>query len=418
MENQDISNDEIIRGAVGILMASAAVYLGPALLVGYWLWSNPQRVRWIGGVRCVTIGAVLVMSSVGVWFFWFHRIPLYQWDALYRPVVKNIHWLRKVRWVNVGRMLVSGWWCGSGLVFLGAPLMLLVKKSRPSLRTDDFSVRIRNFSKIQKAFQNPKQAPIGIDLKTGKIVFLDEQRRASHVLVLGATGSGKTTLMVNLIFHAIRHGLPCLIIDPKGEDSTLKMIQELGRGLSPEFDSRLKVFRMSRPETSCYYNPLKHGNAIQLKDRILEALNWSEQYYQSMAGDFLTIFTACVEKIGAGLTLEMVSRVLGEKREQTEILKKLKAEIKSGDTKGEELYRRMATLLEKVKAEDLLGLQAQLSILNSPSIGHLLSFSGQQDEIDLREVLRLNQIAYFQLDTLGNPDTARRLGRMIVEDLK
>lgn len=304
------------------------------------------------------------------------------------------------------------------LVLLAAPLMVLLRKTELFIRTKDFRVRFGKFRRILNAFDDPKRAPIGIDLKTGKIAYLEEVRRASHVLVLGATGSGKTTLMVNLILHAVRHKLPCLVIDPKGDDSTLRLIERLGRRLAPDFGCRLKVFRMSRPAESAFYNPLKHGNAIQLKDRILEALNWSEQYYQSIAGDFLTIFTACVEKLGTGLTLETVSRVLGEKREQTDILKKLKTQIKPGDAQGEELYRRMAYLLEKVKAEDLLGLQAQLSILNSPSIGPLLSFSSKENEIDLREVLRSNQIAYFQLDTLGNPDTARRLGRMIVEDVK
>ena len=33
-------------------------------------------------------------------------------------------------------------------------------------------------------------------------------------------------------------------------------------------------------------------------------------------------------------------------------------------------------------------------------------------------MLKNNQIAYFQLNTLGNADTARRLGRMIIEDIK
>ena len=58
--------------------------------------------------------------------------------------------------------------------------------------------------------------------------------------------------------------------------------------------------------------------------------------------------------------------------------------------------------LGKGKAEDLLGLQAQL-ILNSPSIGPLLSFSGGQDEIDLREVLRLESDRLFPAGYFEQP---------------
>jgi hypothetical protein len=412
------TSDDVIRGATSVSIVAAAVYFGPSMALGYYLWKNPGRVRIIGGAKLSMIGALCLVTAAGAWFLWLDRFPLYHWDALQEPVVSGVRWLRKFQWLMLGRMFVSGWWGGTGLVLLASPLLMLFRKPARCIRTLDFKVRVKDYRRIRRAFGDPKRTPIGIDIKTGEIVFLSESRRTSHVLVLGATGSGKTMLMVNLIMHAVRHGLPCLVIDPKGDNKTLRLIERIGRGLAPDFDARLKVFRMSKPAESCFYNPLKHGTAIQLKDRILEALNWSEQYYQSVAGDFLTLFTACVEKNGGGLTLEMVSRVMGEKREQTEIIKAIRSKLQPGDTKGEELCRRMNTLLERVKAEDLMGLQAQLSILNSPSIGPLLSFTGEKNEIDLREVLRSNQIAYFQLDTLGNPDTARRLGRMVVEDVK
>jgi len=78
----------------------------------------------------------------------------------------------------------------------------------------------------------------------------------------------------------------------------------------------------------------------------------------------------------------------------------------------------MAALKSKVKSADLHGLAAQLSILNNPYIGHLMSFEQAENEIDLRLALSRNEVIYFQLDTLGNPDTARRLGRIIIEDIK
>ncbi|MBI2606330.1 MAG: hypothetical protein HYW49_09650, partial [Deltaproteobacteria bacterium] len=205
------------------------------------------------------------------------------------------------------------------------------------------------------------------------------------MICLGATGGGKTTLQIIMALHAVRHRQPSLIIDPKGEDSTLRLIQRIGRGLADDFDERFKVFRMSKPSESCQYNPLKHGNSIQLKDRILEALNWSEQYYQSVAGDFLTVLTACTEHLGMPLTLELISNLVGRLR-QNEILVKLVEKMNQGDTKAKDLHSRLNVLTAKVKQEDLAGLQAQLSILNNPYIGHLLSFSESQNEIDLRDV--------------------------------
>lgn len=417
MGDRDVNPDDVIRGAAGIAIVGAGTMLGPALLLGLWGWKNPQRVRQIGPWRWVRIGLAMVFVALALWLLLFSSEALLKSKALQEPVFAK--WPSVgIRWINLGRVFTLGWLLCGGIASALLPALAYLKRPHEFIRSEDFQVRIRNFRKIRQVFEDSSNVPIGVDVRTGSVVTLSEQRRSSHVIVLGATGSGKTILLCNQVLHAIRHGLPCLVIDPKGEDSTLQMIRSIGEKLAQDFEARLKVFRMSNPAASCSYNPLKHGTANQLKDRILEALNWSEQYYQSIAGDFLTVFTACYEKLGAQLTLDTVSRVLGEKREQHDVLRRLKDQMKEGDGRSEELFRRLSVLLEKMKAEDLMGLQAQLSILNNPTIGHKLSFSSAVDEIDLREVLRQGQIAYFQLDTLGNPDTARRLGRMIVEDIK
>ena len=412
MKEKEVSPDEIIHGILGASGLFAAVFFGPAFFYLLWAWKNSRFIHRLGVFRPIIYSFLALIPALSIWFLWLDTHPLYELQFLKLPATFGI------RWLALARILVIGWWIGSCIAVALSPLVLIFKKDEEAIRTSDFKSKVKNFNGVREVFEDPMTAPIGIDLKTGAVVSLTEQKRCSHVIVLGATGAGKTTLLCNLVLHTIRHGQPCLVIDPKGEDSTLRLIRKIGGQLSDNLDSRFKVFKMSSPAESCQYNPLKHGSAIQLKDRILEALNWSEQYYQSIAGDFLTVLTACTEKIGVGLTLELVSQALGDKLVQKDILGKLREQGKSGDRKAEELFERFSLLLGKVKAEDLLGLQAQLSMLNSPSLGHLLSFETSSNEIDLREVLKNKQIAYFQLDTLGNPDTARRLGRMIIEDIK
>jgi conjugal transfer pilus assembly protein TraD len=75
-------------------------------------------------------------------------------------------------------------------------------------------------------------------------------------------------------------------------------------------------------------------------------------------------------------------------------------------------------LISKVKAEDLLGLTAQMSVLINSEIGPLLIPTIADQDIDLRRALDKREIVFFQLDSLANPDTARRIGRMIIEDIK
>src|SRR5262245_61304144 len=118
-----------------------------------------------------------------------------------------------------------GWWAGSGLVLIGAPAILFFRKPDDVVRTEDYSVKVRHFKAIARVFNDASSAPIGVDVRTGNVLSLSEQKRCSHVIVLGATGSGKTTLLSDLVLHAAKHGQPCLVIDPKGEDSTLEAIR-------------------------------------------------------------------------------------------------------------------------------------------------------------------------------------------------
>ena len=412
MSDSKQSTDDILSAAAGISLVCGAVLFGPGILSGYLIWKGAPAVRLYGPRKLARIGALMLMIGIVAWFLWFDPYPLYRPEFL---AGKAFYMVSKVM---LGRALLIFWWIGMASVLALAPLILKFKKPSNAIRSEDFQVRVKNFDRVLTHFEDANAVPIGVDVRTGDVITLMEERRHAHLLALGGTGTGKSTFLLNLALHAVRHGKPCIIIDPKGEDSTLEFFCRAGRTLSPDFDRRLRVFKLSSPEASAFYNPTKHGNSIQIKDRLMEAFNWSEQYYQSVAADFLTVFTACTEKIGLVLTLDRVCKALGDEEALIKMLKPLEKQSDSGDLKARELSKQMAALKNRVKASDLQGLASQLSILNNPYIGHLMSFDQAENEIDLRQALERNEIIYFQLDTLANPDTARRLGRIIIEDIK
>ena len=63
------------------------------------------------------------------------------------------------------------------------------------------------------------------DPKTNKTgseqVFLDPSNLTTHAVVTGMTGSGKTGLCVGLLEEAALHGIPAIIVDPKGDLTNL-----------------------------------------------------------------------------------------------------------------------------------------------------------------------------------------------------
>ncbi len=412
MDKNEVSSDEIIQGARVIAIVCAGVAIAPAAVTALILWKRPTISRNGGAERRVGAGLVFIALSYTVWVGLLAPDPFFAWEPL------RVCLFRGLKLDALLRIIDVGWLGGMGVVLCLSPAISFFKPKRDFIRASDFKGKVKHFHGIQEAFENPLTAPIGVDVRDGTVVALDQKRRIHHVMTLGATGTGKTTLQLILALHAVRHGQPLVILDPKGDLSSLEQWIKQGRKLSPDFDQRFRAFTMSDPKRSASYNPLKHGNANQIKDRIMEALNWSEQYYQSVAGDFLTLLTSSSEYVGVPLTLESVSHFMLSREKHASVSKLLKKKADEGDIKAEILKERFDLLLKKMKPDDLLGLQSQLGILNNPTLGHLLSFQDAENEIDLNAVLEKNQIAYFQLDTLGNPDTARRLGRMIVEDLK
>jgi uncharacterized protein DUF87/helicase HerA-like protein len=66
-----------------------------------------------------------------------------------------------------------------------------------------------------------------VDLATGALgarVELDSSDLLTHGLIVGMTGSGKTGLAIGLIEEALRHDVPVLAIDPKGDLGNLLLL--------------------------------------------------------------------------------------------------------------------------------------------------------------------------------------------------
>lgn len=365
-------------------------------------------------------------------------------------------------------MIIGGiFWRTGGRLFRssqGSKIIPLDLNSK--LSTDDFK-------KIDSISRKSKDAPIGISVLDGLVAQYPFMTRNYHMMVIGGSGFGKTTLMKTLFANAIYQKQPVIMIDPKGSSNNLNEIRKFALEHGVPAD-RFFVFSLPNPEASCFYNPIKNADTTAKKDRIMEAFNWSEQFYQSRASDYLTILMPILELFKLGdVTLGDVRRSLTDE-DFLSHMKKIFSEIATAPGVEHELKERcnhaakQIELLEKFEGAE--GLKSQLVTLEQSDYGYLFSpekdgecnlgelwkdkKSGKQSlgedeevklsergirlqsvlknapflkkrakqmdyrEIDLSDVIENGGFVYFQISMMQTPDTARRIARVVLEDLK
>lgn len=86
--------------------------------------------------------------------------------------------------------------------------------------------------------------------------------RASHLVVVGLPGMGKTRFAEILIGQDIRRGDVVIVLDPKGDTDLLKRIVIEAQIAGREQD--LLVFHLGFPQVSCRYNPI--GNFTRVTE--------------------------------------------------------------------------------------------------------------------------------------------------------
>lgn len=269
---------------------------------------------------------------------------------------------------------------------------------------------------LEKLINDKSTVPIGTDLRNGNSVHLTLKEINQHVLVAGATGEGKTTLMTTMIRHPMRHGFPIIIIDPKGDyDDVIKIHQmaiKNGRG------DKFKLFSLAYPEKSCSYNPLKIGTPEQLKSKILEALGLEHEYYGSVAAQFLAnLFDVLTYlEIKKSMTLLDLYKYLSSPNDLGKLDLELKAKPRS--PKQIEIMAKMHSL-KSTDRKDLLGIMAHINAMCLTEFDEILgNYENSRGEIDIAEALNNNEILYFQMNTPGYADFSQRIGKLILQDLK
>jgi len=249
---------------------------------------------------------------------------------------------------------------------------------------------------------------LGRSMKTRRSVYLSNEMRQMHAHVVGSTGSGKTdSLILPLLAQDIRRGCGALVMDAKGDRETLNKIFFHVKKAGREKD--FLFFSLAYPERSNTYNPLLRGNPTELKDKIISANIWTEEFYKKKSEETLLLLMKSLREAGEAVTFQKLYDLLSNEKKLTDLAKRLK---------DPHLRELMINILGKftVFQKDLAGLTADLGMIAESEFSSLLL--RETPEIDLLNAYLNKQIIYFQLNAQGYEETARRFGRIVLQDLK
>lgn len=250
---------------------------------------------------------------------------------------------------------------------------------------------------------------LGTDAR-GRLVRLGDEELSAHGLIVGASGAGKTTTLLTILTDQVRRGRPVVAIDMKGSPAFVRELAEAAAAAGRP----IKVWTL---DGGAYWNPLAHGNATELKDKLIRTEHFTEPHYMRAAERYV----------------QTVLQVLGQAHperpptlhEVVELMDpaRLTGILRHVDRGLRERVQDYRAGLTPDQLSAIRGLQTRLAILTESHIGpHLAppraaAGDAHADTIDLRSALSGPEVVVFSLNSSRYGQLAAQTGSLVVQDL-
>ena len=267
----------------------------------------------------------------------------------------------------------------------------------------------------------------------GKPWLWPDQVRVMQGIVLGMTGTGKTTLLANIVTQDLyrvigppddQHRIPMLILDGKGDtellDSLLPHIHRAGRLAD------LRVISPSRPEISVRYNPLHctDEDYMPVVNMVFGSFNLHREFFKEHQLHYLAnivrvlVYTGLKFNFYDVLVMAMDQQVLREQVEkaarQLEHSKNVSMQQRLNfEMSVKSLYQSFEDRERVPKIQGLLNqcmtfLDDELSVITGP----------YEELVSLDEAIEQELILYVTLNVNKNTEPVTALGKMLLQNLQ
>lgn len=280
----------------------------------------------------------------------------------------------------------------------------LERERQTSLR--ERVLRHRRRRRLERGAADPSGGvAVGTD-ERGDLATVSEHELAQHAMVLGATGSGKTTTLLQLVRGLLPKRAAVVMVDLKGDPSVVSNL----RALAAAHGAPLELWTLDGPAG---WNPLAHGDATELMDKLVALEHWTEPHYKRAAQRYLSAALGALVTIGERRDLERVVELLSPA-----IFEALVDEEEGRGLPEGEAARLRSYLdgLEGGTRSAVAGLANRIALLAESRAGAFLRHG--TEGIDLRLSLSEGRVTLFSLDSQKYGETAGQLAALVAQDLK
>jgi hypothetical protein len=286
--------------------------------------------------------------------------------------------------------------------------------------------------RIARHAWNRNSVVLGYDIH-GQPWYWPDRVRVMQGIVLGMTGTGKTTLLRNIISQDVArvvgtpdapHRIPMVIFDGKGDleffQDLLPHVHRAGRL------HQLRLLNPARPELSVRYNPFQCADDeyMPVVAMIFGSFNLRKEFFAKHQLNYLADIVRVLFYTGLRLNFYDVLVMAMDERVMKEQIEKARKRIALDSSLATQrrlnfemsvknLYTSLADRERVQKIQGLLNecmtfLDDQLSVLTGP----------YEQLLSIDEVIEQELILVVSLNINKNPEPMRSLGKMILQNLQ
>lgn len=254
--------------------------------------------------------------------------------------------------------------------------------------------------------------------------FISLSELSLSTLILGAPGCGKTVLLTHFIKDACNRGMPCIMVDAKGDLELAQQMQKMAKLHGRKF--RLFAFDYQKILPGGVHHE-KHGNLVPDINgyRLFNPRhNYTEQLNR------ITKIFANSDKQDAGTIyystafqnlLNAVLKTFKYHNEEPDFIRLAKVfqDIERFAEQCPDEYDKKIMLesIQRNRIRDTDGLRNMLSLLANSAYSELFNTKLQQEMISIQNAVENGEIVLFLLNIASYAEDTKRIAQMLISDI-